>query len=496
MAGAKIDQAKKALKFCVNSLNPEDRFDIVRFSTEAEPLFKSLSDAGAEKQKKALAFVDDLRAAGGTAIKDALAAALDERPGQRDAGRLFMVVFLTDGEPTVGEQDPDKIIASVKDAKNGRDVRVFCFGIGNDVNTKLLDQLAEQTRAAAQYVLPNEDLEVPVSTFFAKVQDPMMTGLKLDLGTAGAGKIYPKDLPDLFKGDQLVVFGTYSKAGASAAVLTGTINGQPAKIAQDITLPESTDQSQDWIAKLWAVRRVGYLLDEIRINGESKELKEEVTELARRWGIVTPYTAMLIVEDERVRGVAAAARSLQDMEKDDGAREQTTAALRGVQAKGDVGAGAVAGSINIGGMKNADNASDFDRTAQQTDSHNQLEGRAALAHGAAAPGAPTLQPGGWAYGNGGGDGRGDVTNQGYRVVTNYAQQNRVINGKTFYLNANQWTDQSLQKTDAKAQHVKIVFASDEYFALLKDHPESAPYLALGNNVTFTLAGTVYEITEK
>src|SRR6185436_338895 len=116
-------------------------------------------------------------------------------------------------------------------------------------------------------------------------------------------KVYPKEMPDLFKGEQLVVFGTYEKPGKSAITITGMVNGQQQKFAQDVTFEEKTDSSKEWIAKLWATRRVGYLLDEIRLHGESKELKDEVVELARKYGVVTPYTAFLINEDERRREV-------------------------------------------------------------------------------------------------------------------------------------------------------------------------------------------------
>ncbi len=279
-ADHKIDQAKRALKFCITSLNKEDRFDIVRFSTEAEPFFKSLNDATENNRTKALEFVDAMKASGGTAIQDALAAALAERPVSLKDGaglpltdRPFLIVFLTDGQPTVGEQNPDRILAAFKDNKLAANVRLFSFGVGSDVNTKLLDQLGEQTRGYSQYVLPNEDIEVAMSNFFSKVQDSVLANLKLDLGTVAVSKLYPKELPDLFKGDQLIAFGTYAKGGNAAVTLSGMVNGKEQKFVQDAKFEDKTDASKEWIGKLWATRRVGYLLDEIRLHGESSELK-------------------------------------------------------------------------------------------------------------------------------------------------------------------------------------------------------------------------------
>src|SRR5947199_8141297 len=155
MAGAKLQQAKKALEFCVENLNGEDRFEIVRFSTEAEPLFGKLVDADSEHRKRASNFIADLKPIGGTAIADALQAALKARTEKTE--RPFIIIFLTDGLPTVGTRNPDEIVADVK--KAGDDARIFSFGVGSDVNTQLLDQIAEGTRAFSQYVLENEDLE-------------------------------------------------------------------------------------------------------------------------------------------------------------------------------------------------------------------------------------------------------------------------------------------------------------------------------------------------
>lgn len=525
MAGAKIDQAKKALKYCVNTLNPHDSFEIVRFSTEAEPFFKTLTANNEDNRKKALAFIDGMNAAGGTAIEDALKASFDAR-AKSDKGRLFMVVFLTDGQPTVGEQNPEKLLGIAK--LRGADVRIFSFGIGTDVNTRLLDQMAEQTHAVSQYVLPNENIEVSVSNFFAKVQDPIIAGVKLDLGPVQTSKLYPKEMPDLFKGEQLVVFGTYATPGKTAAVVTGLVNGKEQKFAQDVVLEEKTEATNEWIAKLWATRRVGYLLDEIRIRGESKELKDEVVELARKWGVVTPYTAMLIIEDERRRNVPVAARTLREMEADRSAFE---GAARGSMARAKTdGADAVTMSLNAGEYKMAKSLQRANEAAQQTVSRLRELGPVAADATATPAAAPALRRD--VYGGGGAagkpaaeqlaqmgarsveelrlgnrkgasgwnaePGRGGQKQEGYRVVGNYAQQNTVVNGRAFFLNGNQWSDMRTQKAlaDKAAKPVKVKFGSEEYFKLLRDHPEAAQYLALGTNVTFEINGTVYDVVEE
>src|SRR5205814_603445 len=218
-----------------------DRLEIIRFSTETEPLFHTLAEASKGNRARAGDFIKDLKAIGGTAIDDALRKALALRPGssrreeaqtskseirnlKSEIGRPFVVIFLTDGLPTIGVTDENQIVGQVK-LNSGGNVRVFCFGIGHDVNTHLLDKITEETRAFSQYVLPEEDIELKVSNFFAKIKDPVLTNPTLSFtGDLRVTKLYPSPLPDLFKGEQLVLAGRYTGKGASAVVLQGTVN--------------------------------------------------------------------------------------------------------------------------------------------------------------------------------------------------------------------------------------------------------------------------------
>jgi Ca-activated chloride channel homolog len=475
--------------------------------------------------------VAGLKAAGGTAIDEALTKAMEERKDTKD-GRLFLVVFMTDGQPTVGESNPDRILARMKDAEKGAQTRVFTFGVGSDVNTKLLDLLSEQSRGYAQYVLPNENLELSMSNFWGKVQDPIIASLKLDMGSIAVSKVSPKDMPDLFKGDQLVVFGTYAKAAKGAVTITGMVNGKEQKFSQDVTFEEKTDSSKDWIAKLWATRRVGYLLDEIRLHGESKEVKDEVVELARRWGVVTPYTAMLIIEDERRRGVPIAQRSLREMETDRTALSNIGGTFGSI--RDTTGGQAVANAVNTSGYAKAANMQMANELAQQTQDRVKFDGNSALARGpdAVVIGGGAMGGMGGGFGGSGRGGRGgggmaspsaapaaasapraelnlgtQQTNgwqtnavgkdaEGYRIVNNYAQQTRIVNNRSFFLNGNQWTDADVQNAKSDAKHVKIAFNSKEYFDLLTKYPDASQYLSLGNNLTLTLGGTIYDIVEE
>src|SRR5262249_41949965 len=216
---------------------------------------------------------------------------------RKDVERSFTVVFFTDGQPTVGETDPEKILKNFKD-KNTANTRVFTFGVGDDVNAALLDRLSDMTRSASAYVRPEEYIEVKVSGLYGKISHPVLTDLKV---SASAGiklsDMYPKQLPDLFHGGQLVVLGSYNGKGHGSITLTGKGDGETKTMVYGVDLPAKTSEEKAFVENLWARRRVGYLLDQIRVSGQQKELIDEVVKLAKKHGITTPYSSYLVVPD-------------------------------------------------------------------------------------------------------------------------------------------------------------------------------------------------------
>jgi Ca-activated chloride channel family protein len=288
MAGEKMLQAKRALRYCLGQLNPQDRFELVRFSTDAESLFNGLLPASKANVDFARKFVDDVEAIGGTNSEEGLTLALKANEGASD--RPKVVLFITDGKPTIGETDDERLVKKVRDANAGR-LRIFTFGIGDDLNTHFLDKLTEATRAARTYVGEKENLELPISSFFEKIKSPVLVDLSIQYGNGiRAAQTYPRDLPDLFKGSQLVVLGRYSGTG-DAVTLTGTVDGRRVSMSYPADFPALED-GNGVIAPLWAGQRIGYLLDQIRLHGENKELVDEATRrrAASAWSRRTPAT--------------------------------------------------------------------------------------------------------------------------------------------------------------------------------------------------------------
>jgi Ca-activated chloride channel family protein len=306
MRGKRMEQARAALQFCLENLRPGDRFGLMNFATTVNKYNEQLLPANTTELARARKWVEGLEATGGTAINDALAAALEMRSA--DAARVFTVVFFTDGRPTIGETDPEKILKSVQ-AKNTAATRIFTFGVGDDVNATFLDALADQTRAVSSYVRESEDITAKVGGLYAKISNPVLTNLKLQVtGGIKLSEVYPPRLPDLFHGTQLVVLGRYSGQGHTAVRLSGSVGKEAQEFVYETVFPKKTSEGRAFVEDLWARRKVGYMLDEIRRNGEKKELVDEVVALAKRYGITTPYTSYLVVPDEAVP-VARAPRS-------------------------------------------------------------------------------------------------------------------------------------------------------------------------------------------
>ncbi len=359
--------------------------------------------------------------------------------------------------PTVGTRNPDEIVSRVKKAG---DVRIFSFGIGSDVNTQLLDQIAETTRAFSQYVLASEDLEVKVSNFFTRIKEPALTNLRLEFsGGVRTSKMYPAELPDLFKGDQLVLAGRYNGSGEVEAKLTGMAAGREQTFTYKVKF-DDRGSANDFVPRLWATRRVGFLLDEIRLHGETSELRDETTDLARKYGIVTPYTAYLIVEDEDRRRVPVAQRSLQEMTADTAVRGNVAKAWIGFKDKKE----------GDDGVANARSQNAFKFAEQAPASIAAGASESMRGYEAAAPAE-----------------RADSAR-----VAQYTQQSKFVNGRAFFQNGRQWVDTTAQNL-TKRQRVQ--FNSEDYYALLQKHPEAAPWLALGQNVQVALGDTVYEVTD-
>ncbi len=422
MDGAKIEQAKAAAAYVLDHLGPTDRFNIVAFSS-ATRLFAP-GPVGPERVADGRAFIKGLTAQGSTDINRAL---LEAVAGVADT-RPTVIIFMTDGQPTAGETVPDRIVANVG-ADTPKSVRLFAFGVGYDVDTVLLGQLSANHRGAAAYVRPDEKIDEQISGFYAKISAPVLVDVQMTLAGVQVEDIFPYPLPDLFAGTQLVVAGRYRQAGTADLKLTGTVNGRPQTYAYD-GLTFVARGGNEFIPRLWAQRKIGYLLTQIRLKGSSKELVDEVVALSTRYGIATPYTSFLVEEPQLAIGPRPTMAP--------GALDSGGAAPAAAPAPERSGVRAVESVV-------------VEKALQESQ-------QAAAAPAPAAAAAPAL---------------------------------RQVGDKTFVLREGVWTDTAY---DAAAQQPeRVAFASARYFELLTQYSELGRYLALGDQVAVVIAGRAYVI---
>ena len=292
MEGEKLSQAKAAVTYVLGHLNAEDRFGVIEFSTGVRFYDQELRSAG--EATAASSWVQTLPSTGGTDINLALLSAME----MADPERPTYVIFLTDGLPTEGEVESTAILGNVE-AASGNNVRLFSFGVGDDVDTFLLDSLVQQENGVSSYVRPGERIDEEVSTFYAKVGSPVLTDLALNFGAIQTQEMYPNPLPDLYAGSQLVLVGQYASGGGTTVTLNGAVNGTAASyIYEGQSFTQVAGGANDFLPRLWATRKIGYLLTQIRLNGENAELVQAVVDLSVQYGIVTPYTSYLITEDD------------------------------------------------------------------------------------------------------------------------------------------------------------------------------------------------------
>jgi Ca-activated chloride channel family protein len=451
MEGAKIEQARRALKSLLGNLNPKDRFNIVTFASSVQPFRNGLVEVSPANLDAARGFADGIKAVGGTNISEALESALKMT---QNSPRPQQVVFMTDGQPTVGETGIDKILSQTK-TENSTKARLFVFGVGNDVNTRLLDSLAEDNHGASDYVLPKEDIEVKVGALYEKIAYPVLSDAKIDFGTMGAYDVYPPQLPDLFRGSQVTVFGRLRSPQNGKISLSGQSGGQTIRVAGVVT-----DGGTAEMPKLWATRKVGYLLDDARRANRpiSDEVRDEVIKLSRKFGIVTPLTAALITEDGVPIDSGVIRRQIPML----GNLPDTTGNLYRGRS---VGAASANGAFSSGGF----GGGSF--------------GGGSFGGGSA--GAPYADTGA----------AGLTTSQAYKTMregrANATKNVQTIEGKTFVLKEDTWTDSVLPlKTTTPPRVIK--FASKEYFELIKD-AKLAKWLSVGERVTLVWNGQVLQI---
>jgi Ca-activated chloride channel family protein len=433
MSGGKLEQAQKALHYIVDNLNAGDRFSIVGFDDEMSSLSTSLLPIDSSSLDQARQFVNALAPRGSTDLARALQTGLHIfTASEARSNAVRLVVFLTDGLPTAGETNESTINELAAQANREVEARLHVFGVGYDVNTHLLDRLANDNGGSVTYVQPGEDLELALSSFYQQIASPVLTHVQIEFEGMQVEDQYPQHLPDLFRGSSLLLTGRYH---ATANDVTVRVRGQVGDQTREYVYHYQLDRTggHDFVPRLWATRKVGALLDRVRVEGSSPALIEEIQGLGLGYGIATPYTLNAIAA--QTDGLVS--RGYMDLYSD---------------------------SINLNQVSG--------QTSVQARVQNQYYQGAVQAD--AATGANVLNRGRFSL--------AQLSNQSIDLG--------LLKGK---VDTNTAVDDAWIAQNIKADR-QIAFGSDEYFALAKD-PEARQFLQSGVNVIFKHQGQVIAVQD-
>ncbi len=429
MQGEKMDQAKEAARYVLDHLNPLDRFAIVSFATTTRSFSPSLEPAAqADKGKD---FLDRLEAMGSTDINRAMIEAV----GLAEEVRPTTLIFLTDGLPTEGVTVTGAILDNV--AREAPDnVRIFSFGVGDDVDTDLLDQISLDHGGASTYVRPGEEIDEEVSAFYRRVKMPVLSDLSLDWGDIIVDQVYPQRIPDLFAGSQLIMLGRYREGGPAKITLKGMVNQEERSYTYE-DLSFRKEGGDDFIPRLWATRAVGYYLTQIRLYGEKQEWIDSIVSLSTRYGIITPYTSFLVQEKD-IFSDKGREEAISDFEEE----------MAAAAAEPAFGEAAVEKAV-------------------------YQKSLSAAPVGAAVPVNMSVSTG------------IDGTSKMVRV----SEVLKNVGSKTFLLKNDTWIDTTF---DRSMKTKKVAFLGEEYFDLISQVPVLGSYFALGERVIVVHEGQAYE----
>ena len=429
MQGEKMDQAKEAARYVLDHLNPLDRFAIVSFATTTRSFSPSLEPAAqADKGKD---FLDRLEAMGSTDINRAMIEAV----GLAEEVRPTTLIFLTDGLPTEGVTVTGAILDNV--AREAPDnVRIFSFGVGDDVDTDLLDQISLDHGGASTYVRPGEEIDEEVSAFYRRVKMPVLSDLSLDWGDIIVDQVYPQRIPDLFAGSQLIMLGRYREGGPAKITLKGMVNQEERSYTYE-DLSFRKEGGDDFIPRLWATRAVGYYLTQIRLYGEKQEWIDSIVSLSTRYGIITPYTSFLVQEKD-IFSDKGREEAISDFEEE----------MAAAAAEPAFGEAAVEKAV-------------------------YQKSLSAAPVGAAVPVNMSVSTG------------IDGTSKMVRV----SEVLKNVGSKTFLWRNDTWIDTTF---DRSMKTKKVAFLGEEYFDLISQVPVLGSYFALGERVIVVHEGQAYE----
>ena len=311
----KLELSRNAAKAFISSLGPDDRYEVMAFNNAPTMLFSELTNVSDQTLEQASIFLDDQLAKGGTELRPAVTAAYR----YQDPDRELNVVILSDGM-TTNKQEQRELMGLIKTAPASS--RVFCVGIGNEINRPLLRQLANDAGGLAAFISHGDDFERQAESFRRKLVHPVATDLRISIDGVEVYDMLPGELPNLYHGKPLRMIGRYKNSGTANLRISGSVMGKPFEQKLEIELPDHNNANPE-IDRMWAWYQVQKLMNQKRSSGETESFKNRIVDLCEEFSIVSQYASFIVLEnDAEYRRWKIQRRNASRIENDRAARDQ------------------------------------------------------------------------------------------------------------------------------------------------------------------------------
>ncbi|MBK6505868.1 MAG: VWA domain-containing protein [Ignavibacteria bacterium] len=295
MSGTKIVQAKNAATYIVNNLNPQDKFNIVDFETNVYSFRNRHVAYSMQTRDSALAYIQNIQTGNLTNISGAFSTAVPHFNTANDS-TANIIVFLTDGLPTVGITERTALLNHVRTLIQSTETNIFLFsfGIGTDVDQQLLTLMSSQNNGFAEFLL-NDEIESRITNFYRRIKNPVLLSPSVTFSSPDINNVFPNPLPNLYIGQQMIVSGRYTVAGMLNVTLSGRAFNQPVTYNYNFTRIDTPDVRYQFLTKIWAKQKIENLLVVYySLNPNSPEaiaLRQQIIALSVAYGVISPFTS-------------------------------------------------------------------------------------------------------------------------------------------------------------------------------------------------------------
>lgn len=317
MSGNKIATLADGVSRVIGKMNPSDRFRLVTFNNSAKDITHGFINATPENVNQVLGTLKSIEANGGTALHAGLELGLKKL----DSERTSSIVLVTDGVANIGPTGHDEFLKLV----DKKDIRLFTFVIGNSSNRPLLEDLAKASNGFAMDISTSDDIYGKILQAKNKVIYQALHNVNITIDGGKTADLTPANPGSLYRGQQLVMFGHYQKPGPVTINMEAKISGQVHEWSCSAVLPE-VDTDNPEIERLWALSAIEEVMSEIRVHGESDNLRNRVVDLATEYSLVTDYTSMVVLDEQEMENLGIERKNSQRITKERSAQQTRQAA--------------------------------------------------------------------------------------------------------------------------------------------------------------------------